>query len=303
MKLSAFARPTSNPVLVRELRGRMRGARAFVMVALYQLLLGGITILVYGLWWSETRYYGNPDPSAAGEVVFYVSVGFQLIAVAVLAPALTAGSITGERQKQTFDLLRTTLLPAQSIVGGKHLSALTFLLMVILTSLPVTSLAFLLGGITLLEFLIAFLLLAVTAFGFSAQGIFVSTLVRTPLASTVISYVLVLLSVIVLPIVFVIVLSTIDSPRYYNAGNASMWLDVVAYVMWYLACASPLAAGGLTLGLFESGERAIIVDTGFLYHRPMWVLTPWLAFVICHILLTILLIRLSVRFVQRRYRD
>jgi ABC-2 type transport system permease protein len=302
VKLGTFACPTSNPVIVKELRGRMRGARAFVVVALYQLLLGGITILVFGLWWSESSYYGHPDPSDAGKIVFYVSIGFQLLAVTVLAPALTAGAITGERQKQTFDLLRTTLLPAQSIVGGKHLSALIFLLMVVLTSLPIASLAFLLGGITLLDFLIAFLLLSITAFGFSAQGVFVSTLVRTPLASTVISYVLVLLNVIVLPIVFVIVLSITDSSRYYNTGSASMWFDIVAYGMWYLACTSPLAAGGLTLGFFESGERAIIIDAGLSSHSPMWVLTPWLVFVICHVLLTVLLVRLSVRFVRRRHR-
>ena len=86
--------------------------------------------------------YGHSNPAEAGEVLFLVCVGFQLVATTLLAPAFTAGAITGEHQNKTFDLLRTTLLPARSIVSGKLVSALTFLLMMELTSLPVISVGF-----------------------------------------------------------------------------------------------------------------------------------------------------------------
>ncbi|MFL5806180.1 MAG: hypothetical protein ACJ8CR_31175 [Roseiflexaceae bacterium] len=36
-----------NPVLVKELRGRMRGPRAFILLTAYLLILGAVTLLLY----------------------------------------------------------------------------------------------------------------------------------------------------------------------------------------------------------------------------------------------------------------
>ena len=36
-----------NPVLVKELRGRMRGPRAFVLITIYLLILSAVTLLLY----------------------------------------------------------------------------------------------------------------------------------------------------------------------------------------------------------------------------------------------------------------
>jgi hypothetical protein len=285
----------------------MRRARAFSFVSLYQLLLAGIVLLVYGTWWSQVHMYGSSNPSEAGEILFLVCVGFQLAAVTLLAPAFTAGAITGERQNKTLDLLRTTLLPARSIISGKLFSALTFLLMMELTSLPVVSVAFLLGGVTLLEFGIAFALMVVAAISFSAQGLLISALARTTLASTVISYVTLLLTVVVLPIVLLIGWSAIDSAAWGGYGALQprtnwAWYHLAFYVFWTIASTNPIGAGALSVQALESGDTSLVFKTNPGAGPDVWVTAPWLIFVIYHLLLTALLVWLCVRLVRRRGR-
>jgi hypothetical protein len=304
VKLSALVRPTSNPVVIKELRGRMRRARAFVFVSLYQFILAGIVLLVYGTWWSQARMYGHSNPAEAGEVLFLVCVGFQLVATTLLAPAFTAGAITGEHQNKTFDLLRTTLLPARSIVSGKLVSALTFLLMMELTSLPVISVAFLLGGITLLEFAIAFVLMVVTAISFSAQGLLISSLARTTLASTVISYVSLLLTVVVLPIALLIGWSAIDSAawggyRAFQPPTNWSWYHLAFYVFWAILSTNPIGAGALSVDVLGNGNTSLVFKTSPGAGPDVWVTAPWLIFVVYHLLLAVLLGWLCVRRVRR----
>ncbi|MFH0803001.1 MAG: hypothetical protein V2A78_11560 [bacterium] len=70
-------------------------------------------------------------------------------------PLLSAASISMEKEKRTYDLLRTTLLSSQEIVTGKLFVTLTWVLLLFFLTLPLFSLCFLLGGITpgvILEF-------------------------------------------------------------------------------------------------------------------------------------------------------
>ena len=61
---------------------------------------------------------------------FVTSMEFLLLMFIV--PAVTASSISGERERQTLDLMLTTRMSAGQIVGGKLLSALSTLLLLIL---------------------------------------------------------------------------------------------------------------------------------------------------------------------------
>ena len=65
-----------------------------------------------------------------------------------IVPAVTASSISGERERQTLDLMLTTRMSAGQIVGGKLLSALSTLLLLILSSFPAVAMVFVYGGIT-----------------------------------------------------------------------------------------------------------------------------------------------------------
>ena len=107
----------------------------------------------------------------------------------ILAPASTAGAISLEREKQTLDLLAVTPISSLAIVLGKLLSALSWILLLLLASIPVVALVFTFGGVGPDDVVRAYVVLLVTAFAFGAIGLFVSALVRRTQAATVINLV------------------------------------------------------------------------------------------------------------------
>ena len=62
-------------------------------------------------------------------------------------PAMTAGAISLEREKQTLELLVTTPLGTLALVLGKLFSALTYVFLLILASIPLASIVFTFGGV------------------------------------------------------------------------------------------------------------------------------------------------------------
>src|SRR3977135_2570351 len=104
-----------------------------------------------------------------------------MLLLAFITPAVTAGAISGERARQAIDLLFVTLIPPFSIIWGKLLSSISFILLLLLLSVPIFSLVFLFGGIELDQVIYAFLLTAVTALTLASIGIAFSTWLRRTL--------------------------------------------------------------------------------------------------------------------------
>ena len=180
---------------VKELRGRMRGRRAFVVLTVHLLLVGGFA------WMVETFAERSVTSGFGGSLSASADIGRQLftalmllltLIVLVLAPASTAGAISLEREKQTLDLLATTPISSLAIVLGKLLSALSWVFLLLLASIPVSALVFTFGGVAPDDLVRGYLVLVVSAIGFGSVGLFVSALVKRTQAATVINLVTVL---------------------------------------------------------------------------------------------------------------
>jgi ABC-type transport system involved in multi-copper enzyme maturation permease subunit len=176
---------------VKELRGRMRGRRAFVVLTLYLILLS-VFAWMYELI-LEQRYSASSGGSAAyasaaiGQELFAGLMMVVTLLVVLLAPAFTAGAISLEREKQTLDLLVTTPISAVAIVVGKLLSALTYVFILIAASVPLTAVVFVFGGVAPDDVIRGYIVLFATAFGLGAFGLFCSSLVKRTQAATVIT--------------------------------------------------------------------------------------------------------------------
>jgi ABC-type transport system involved in multi-copper enzyme maturation permease subunit len=180
---------------VKELRGRMRGRRAFVVLTIYLLLVGGFAWAIQAFL--EQTYagaYGGFNYAAAeiGRGIFLALLLLETLLIVLLAPAFTAGSISLEREKQTFDLLTATPISSLGIVLGKLLSALVYVLLLIAASLPMTAIVFVYGGVAPDDLVRGYVVLFVTAIGFGTLGLFFSALVRRTQAATVLTYAVVL---------------------------------------------------------------------------------------------------------------
>ena len=176
---------------VKELRGRMRGRRAFVVLTLYLFLLGGFAWMVELAM--EASYSSGFGQSAAfasasiGQGIFAALIMLETLQVVFLAPASTAGAISLEREKQTLGLLVTTPISSAAIVIGKLLSALTYVFLLIAASIPLTAIVFVFGGVGPEDVVRAYIVLLVTALGLGAFGLCCSSLVKRTQAATAIS--------------------------------------------------------------------------------------------------------------------
>jgi hypothetical protein len=146
-----------NPVMTKEMRSRMRGGRAFTLMTVYVGLLGlGLLTTMAALWESGPSRGPIQDFGVIGRQTFALLSLLQLGLVSVLAPALTSGAITVEREQLTLDLLRLTRLSSSSILLGKLASSLSYLLLLVMSSLPLAGVCFLFGGVSPAEFLLTY---------------------------------------------------------------------------------------------------------------------------------------------------
>jgi ABC-2 type transport system permease protein len=187
-------------IIVKELRGRMRGRRAFIVLTLHVLLL---TVFAWMFQRLNEESLANQGFGGFGGQATYASASvgrgifiglmmLQTLMVAVLAPAATAGAISSEREHQTLELLAVTPISSLAIVLGKLLSALAWVFVLILASIPVTALVFVFGGVAPDDMLRAYTVLFATVIGLGSVGIFFSTVTRRTGASTGLTFVVTL---------------------------------------------------------------------------------------------------------------
>ena len=175
----------------KELRGRMRGRRAFVILTVYLVLLAGFAWMVELIMERtySTGFGGNAafTTAAIGQGIFVGLLMLETLLVAFLAPLATAGSISLEREKQTLEMLAATPITSFSIVLGKLLSALVYVWLLIAASIPLTAVVFVFGGVGPDDVVRGYLVLVVTALGLGSFGLLCSSLVKRTQAATAIT--------------------------------------------------------------------------------------------------------------------
>src|SRR3984885_7789728 len=187
-----------NPVLNRELLVTLRSPRSFVLQMLYVCALGA---LVYFRWPAGDEGARQVSPGVARALYDIFFLG-QFFLVALMAPTFAAGSITGEKERKTYEMLLASPLEPMTILVGKLLSSLTYLVLLILSSLPLMILCFLLGGLLLSEIARAYLVLILAAGTFGLLSLACSSYFGRTSSALVVSY------LIILPLALVCIILT-----------------------------------------------------------------------------------------------
>lgn len=176
----------ANPVLIKEVKLRFRSLKSFTGILFY---LVAMSIFVFGFIFLATSFSGNgyfrPDESFA---LFSMMTYIQLGLIVFITPALTAGTISTEREKQTLNILLTTSQTSFQIIFGKMTSSIAFLLLMIVSGLPIYSLVFLYGGVSPVQLLIIFLFYFLTLLAIGSIGVMFSTLIRKTIVSIIMTY-------------------------------------------------------------------------------------------------------------------
>jgi len=290
-------RMLANPVMTKELRSRMRGTRAFVVLTVYLVLMSGFASLLYLAYAASSNITSGPDGQIVGKIVFGGVVGIELFLVCFISPAFTSGAISGERERRTYDLLRTTLLSARALVLGKLVSALSFIVLLLLAAIPLQSLAFLLGGVAPEEVLIALGILVTTAVAFGAVGVFFSALMRRTLGASVLTYTFALLTTLGLPLLL-LTFVPLTSIFYYNTPDPVVEA-ILYYLGGFLVAVNPIATAIVTEVVLIEEHTAFFFTASLNNGVTIPLISPWLVYIPFYLLLSAVLIILSVALVRR----
>ena len=176
-----------NPVFKNEVKLSSRTVKTSWMVFSYNAALLAVSLTVFcGML--EWAHYGS-SVEYSEMVQMYMIMGYMEFGMILLIiPAITSGSIAGERERQTLDILLATKMRPISVVMGKLMASLSSVLMLAVSSLPVLSIVFVYGGVGVKELLAFVVILCVSAVFVGSIGIFFSALCRRTTAATVASY-------------------------------------------------------------------------------------------------------------------
>ena len=232
-----------NPIIVKELRSRMRGARAFIILTGVLLLLGAVSYALYRIVLATSRYTTSPLSPQVGQVLFGGLVLLELMMVCFVTPAVTSGAISSEQEKMTFEMLLATPLRPTSILLGKLASSLSYVLLLIFAAVPMASLVFIFGGVAVRDMVKALVILMAVTVMLGVLGMFMSAWLGRTARATVLSY-LVVLALLIGPIfvyALVAVLQQREPPR---------WILIPNPVTALFSALSPSTTSAAQSGLF-----------------------------------------------------
>ena len=218
-----------NPILKNESKIGVRTFRFNLMVMLY---VGILSIMAMGAYYliNVDRYGMGLDLSDFTVLNFALACG-QAVLLMFIVPVLTATSITGERERQTLDILLSTNLSPMKIVLGKLMSTVTKVTLLIISTMPIYAINFLVGGTSFNELIILTIFFISTTIYVGSIGIFMSTIFKTSKSSTVASLITVLFAVVGTLIIGAVVISR----DYYNTiqnNNISTYIINLPFWMY-----------------------------------------------------------------------
>lgn len=190
----------SLPVLMKEMRVRMRGIRAPILLFISTALTIVIGLMIIIPGWNDISANDVHSMEQVGVHLFQGIIILLGILCGLIAPALTAGSISLEREQQTLDLLLLTRLSNLNILFGKLLSALSFITMILLCAIPVVAISFLLGGVDPAQLCWSAAIIFITACFFSTIGLFCSTRFAKTSTAVATAYCICIASLLLLPL-------------------------------------------------------------------------------------------------------
>ena len=236
-----------NPVLTKELRVRMRGARAYWILFGYLLFLAVVLLFTYSSFQggvSSNSGVGGSNSAQVGLTLFRTLWVCQIFLVLFITPAITSGAITIEKEQQTIDLLTMTRLSRLNIVLGKMLSAIAFTALLLVSSLPLVSICFMLGSIDPGMVISTYLEMICGSFLIGAIGLMWSSIVKTTTNAVLLTY-LSMLAIMTLVSFLYASLQLLNTPFAGGAGGGGILLVAWAALSINLFGASFMGLNGL----------------------------------------------------------
>ena len=177
------------PLLTKELIEQASRKRTYVIRTFYALIVSLVGFSAY------SSVMSNADGSffrtlGEGRVLFTGTLYVQFFVIYVIMPALMCSAITGEKERNSLSLLMLTRLGPTTILLEKFMGRMIPMVMSMVLLLPITAMAYSLGGVTTNDMVLGVILLLVATFQVGSLAILCSAYARTTVGSFVSCYLL-----------------------------------------------------------------------------------------------------------------
>ena len=137
-----------NPVYRNELKMSARSMQIPVLAVIFNSILSVVTLIV--LYSIRQGYIRNGSAPYSYMMLLYVVVlTIEVVLLCLFVPSAAGGSIAGERERQTLDILLSSRMSVGEIVMGKLLSCISTAVLLVFTSVPILAVTSMYGGMQL----------------------------------------------------------------------------------------------------------------------------------------------------------
>lgn len=278
-----------NPVYLKDLRLNVRSMKFAMIIFTYNLCLGLIIILfmyvsMHNVTGQLVFNYENC------ERLYLIISGIEFGSIFFVVPALTVGTVAGEREKRTLDLLLVSKLSPLHIICGKMSYAVTIIFILIISDFPLTAMVAVTHSIEMKIQWQLLILLLVTSLYIASIGVFFSTIKKSTIAASLWTYGVILLITIGTIVIYNLNGYVLEDMKVHSANEFN--------VVYYTFLFNPLATYVYMFASTRQGTISTWIPT---YMENNWVeLSIFLQLAISVVLLGVSAIHLDPRSVDSK---
>lgn len=252
-----------NPILKKEL---VVGSRSMKMAWVIMGLNAFLAIIVL-LVLSITNLSANMNGYDYSRLMWLFPIlgGTECAMLSLIIPIITSGSISGERERQTLDIMLTTPISPFSIAVGKLGSAMVVVMMYLISSIPIMAIAFVLGGMSWWALLGLFGMYIYLGIYVGSVGIFCSSVVKKSVAATILTIAIGIGIIVVTAVLFYVVVAmqsaveTAHGNIYNGPGAFSFIMMLNPYSPVFDFMLRVMTGNGIGRILKEAGTKSSLI--------------------------------------------
>nr|WP_314465736.1 ABC transporter permease [uncultured Clostridium sp.] len=294
-----------NPVYKRETMVSARSFRLALILVIFNSILALVNLLNMYSVVERVKLTAEIQYSSFTNLYVFVAV-VEFVLLMFIMPALTAGSISGERERQTLDILLTTTMKPSEIIWGKLLSSFSTMFLMVVSSFPLLAVSFVYGGVMIYDVFLLLLCYLTVALLCGSMGICFSSLLKRSTVATVVSYgVLVFIGAGTYAVnIFMLSLAKMNVNSSYVSSINGVTDQASSGAWLYLLLLNPVATFYVMINR-QTGDNQVInsLNTWFGPHPDNFIMENWvLLSILIQLLLAAIFIFIAIKGVDQSKR-
>ncbi|MDW2798592.1 ABC transporter permease [Clostridium boliviensis] len=294
-----------NPVYKRETMVSARSFRLAMTLVIFNSILALVILLNMYSVVERVKLTADIQYSSFTNLYVFVAV-VEFVMLMFIMPALTAGSISGERERQTLDILLTTTMKPSEIIWGKLLSSFSTMFLMVVSSFPLLAVSFVYGGVMIYDVFLLLLCYLAVALLCGSMGICFSSLFKRSTIATVVSYgVLVFIGAGTYAVnIFMLSLARLNVNSSYVSSINGVADQANSGAFLYLLLLNPVATFYVMINR-QAGDSQVLnsLNNWFGPHPDNFIMNNWvLLSILIQILLAAIFIFIAIKGISQSKR-